>query len=482
MRAGFQALRSMMVRGAGVLCLVALVAGCSTKNMLVPNLPPNTGLFIQGQIDTVNHVVHLYWYGTDTDGFVEAFDVRFMNPLAPADTQWVRTTRTDSLIAAYTPTGLSMPVFEVRAIDDDGAVDPTPATQAFTFTNQAPTVSLLSPPGVNDTTFASVTLSWFGADPDGDGTKMVYRVWLDTDSANANVVSSKSFTIPTSQFRQNGQLLSGYRTAHVMGIDDGGRAGNVASTTWFVRAPTSGTRARLLLIDDIPSSNPTNFTSDTLYTNTATRNMQPDEWSLLRLEFTQPFKSIEDVRQTFALFENVMWYRGTQTSFSTLLLNYQDAFADYIGSGGSFFLEGLNLIQGLAANGPLREDWVTDYLGSRGLLKFETSLPGDSSTAWGISNTRLVRSSLLADSLRSAGIFAGLRGFDVVDTNQIVLYAPPGTLAQAHSVNVPVALSVPQPGGGRMTIVTVPMRGMDGLRTAPRVLAKMFQLLGLTGP
>jgi len=482
MRAPNALVRLAPLAAALLLAGLSLLSGCSTRNALAPNVPPQTGIFVQGPVDTVNHLVHLYWFGNDTDGFVTGFELRFLNPLAPADTQWVRTERTDSLISVYTPTGLSEPVFEVRAIDDDGAVDPTPATQSFTFSNQAPTVNFQNEPGFADSTFAVVTLQWIAADPDGDGTKMTYRVWLNGHESEAEIVSQKGVTLSMNKFLEGGQLLSGYRTVYLQGIDDGGRAGNIDSTRWFVRAPVSGTRARLLLIDDVPSSNPANFTTDTAWTNTAARNLASDQWSLLRLEFTQPFRSADDVRQTFAMFENVIWYRGTQTNFSTLLRDYQDGIADYIDGGGSFFLEGLNLIEGLAANGPLREDWVTDYLGSRRLIPYETSLPGDSSTTWGISTNRILRSTLLADSLRAAGIFSGLRGFDVLDTNQVLLWAPPNQLTQLNQFNVPVAVSVPHPGGGRMTIITGPMRGLDGFRTVPRFLAKVFQLLGLTGP
>ena len=47
------------VLGAGL--ALALVAGCAKKKILaVENLPPETTLFVQGALDTVNHVVHLY--------------------------------------------------------------------------------------------------------------------------------------------------------------------------------------------------------------------------------------------------------------------------------------------------------------------------------------------------------------------------------------------------------------------------------------
>lgn len=488
MRNAARILRAWPLVLIALLASVAALAGCSVKKTLVPNVPPQTGLFVQGQVDTVNHLVHLYWYGNDTDGFVVAFDVRMLDPQAPADTQWVRTTRTDSLIAAYTPTGLSKPVFEVRAIDDDGAVDPTPATEQFIFTNQAPIVDFQSPPGIRDTTFASVTLGWYGADPDGNGAKMVYRVWLNGNEANTDITQNKFITIATDRFRQNGQLLSGFRTVYVQAIDDGGRAGNVDSTTWYVRAPVAGTRARLLIIDDVPSTNPGNASIDSMWINTAVRNLPADEWSLLRLETTQPFRSSEDVRQTFALFENVLWYRSTQTNFSTLLSDYQNGIAAYLDAGGSFTIEGLDLIQGVAASGPLTADWTTRYCGSRGLYKFETTVPGDSSAVWGIAPSNnglpagLLRSTLLADSVRTLQIYSGLRGFDVVDTNDVLLWAPPNQLTPSNPINLPVAVSVPQPSGGRMTVITVPLRGMDRFRTVPRFMAKLFEHLGLIGP
>ena len=123
--------------GAGLLAVLAL-AGCSGNSAYKPNLPPETTLFVQFDAgDTVSHTVpydvHLFWIGQDTDGFISAFEIRFKDPARPADTTWVRTTRTDSVIAVATPNGISTPAFEVRAIDDDGDIDPTPAHQDFPF-------------------------------------------------------------------------------------------------------------------------------------------------------------------------------------------------------------------------------------------------------------------------------------------------------------------------------------------------------------
>src|SRR5688500_20411383 len=44
------------------------------------------------------------------------------------------------------PIWAAMPTFVVRAIDDEGAADPTPARQAFLFRNDPPTIELVGIP------------------------------------------------------------------------------------------------------------------------------------------------------------------------------------------------------------------------------------------------------------------------------------------------------------------------------------------------
>jgi hypothetical protein len=473
------------LRAAAVYVAVGLagtLAGCSPKNVLVPNLPPETILFVQGPVDTVNHVVRLFWFGTDQDGFVQRFELRFLNPANPGDSAWVSTTRTDSLFTVFTPAGLTSPVFEVRAIDDAGERDPSPARQDFTFRNAPPVVTIVGDPAPNDTTFASLTLSWQPADPDGDVALMQYRVWLDGNEAGARVTGATTFTIPTDDFRQGGQLLSGRRTAYVQPIDGGGMAGAPDSTRWFVRAPVTGARARLLVIDDVPSSNPAGFSTDTMYANAAARNLPADEWSLLRLEFTQPFDSDADLAQTFALFEAVVWYRGTEPTFSPVMASYEQGIRDYLDGGGRLMLEGFQLIDGQNARGALSEEFMRDYLGADRLFKhFDVTLQ-DSVATWGIGNARPLRSPMYQDSLRSQGIFVGLRAMAVGDTNHVALWARAGTLSQPHAIDLPVAVSVPLPGGGRAIAVTMPLRAANGYLTVPRFLPKILDQMGILGP
>lgn len=474
---------AMAVAGLLILLAVALIAGCSPRKVLGPNTPPETVLFVQGPVDTVSLTVHLFWFGSDPDGEVAGFEVRFKNPAAPADTQWVPTTRTDSLFTVFTPQGYSAPTFEVRAIDDDGQRDPSPATENFQFSNQAPIVDLINPPAFADTTYPSVTLTWTGIDPDGDAALLSYRIWLDGNEANARITDQRTFTIPSIDFQQAGVYATGTRTVYVQPIDAGGRAGVPDSTRWVVRAPVTGTRARLLIIDDVPTTNPANVTTDTLYYNTAARNLPANEYSILRLQQTQPFRSIHDVEQTCGLFEAVIWYRGRELTVSNTMRTYRDGLAAYLENGGTLMVESLNLVAGDGVlSAALPADWVGRYMGSDGLFKHVIPGLADSTISWDTNPGNIAYSVVTGDTVAWLGIDAGLRCFNVRNPSYALLTAQAGTLAPAAPIPMPLGVIVPQPSGGLFVAMSGPVRLTHGLGTAHRFLAGVFQQMGLTGP
>lgn len=490
-----------------LVALGLLVLGCSPKRKLLSNQPPETTLFVQGPVDPVNHVVHLYWFGSDPDGFVVDYEFRFIYPGELADTvKWVSTTRpgtngkplvrTDSLFTIPSPAGIIDPMFEVRAVDDQGLRDATPATEHFTFTNLPPVATFTDRLLRRDSTFASATVNWSGLDVDGDATRLVFLVYMDSlgsepkDITGAFRTSARSMTLPTAWFRQGGKLLSGPRSLFIRAIDDGGRLGDRDSMGWYVWAPVTDPdpdlNARLLIIDDAPGAG--SFTIDTLYTNAARRNLPAGTWRVLQLDVNQPFRSTADLAQTLKLFKSVVWYRGNQATVSTLIQNYQDGIASYLDSGGRLYLEGLNIVEGLGVTGSLRADFVTRYFGSNGL--YNAPIAGsvtDSTASWGISSSSggspvILRTTLFADSLKQSQIYGGLRGFIVRDTTQVALWARAGSLSQPHTYDIPVAVSVPQPSGGRAIVVTLPLRGANLFNSVPRFLSKVFVQLGITGP
>lgn len=458
--------------------LALAVAGCGRltgklTGVRKPNQAPHTVLFVSGDLDTVNHVVHLFWFGSDPDGSVKGFEWKLLNPATPADDAWHFTTHTDSIFTVQAPNGYIATSFSVRAVDDAGLVDANPPVQDLQFKNDAPTVRLVQKPLATDTTFASVTVGWTSTDQDGDVNKLRYLVWLDGRRDTPEITTLTQFTMPSDRFLVNGSVTTGPRKLFVQAIDDGGRASTVDSVSWIVRRPVTGTRPRLLIVDDVPPSNTSNARYDSLYTNSATRvGLASAEYAVLRLDRTQPFKSAKDVEQTFKLFESVIWYRGAAATTSNVLSLVEPGIEAYVESGGNFFLEGMYLFGANGFVGSLSEDFVTRTLRSRLVRQFSLTVR-DSVAGFGNTNPATFTQRLdvgggLIDRtpFTFAGIYpvissdgggGGLREFADHDTNEVVLWAEPGSMSPANPARVPVGLSVPQTGGGRAVVLGVPI-------------------------
>ncbi len=456
------------------------LAGCSKKFHAIGNLAPETYVFVQGPVDVVNHRVHIYWYGTDPDGSVAAYAIRWVYP-PPAsqdvawDTIWVAGSSSprDSMFTMFTGDSAQVtPRFEVYAIDNQGLADPTPAVETFSLSNIAPTVAFTNPLDLADTTYASVTVSWATTDPDGGGPGLHYRVWLDGNEASYDSTSDQTFTVPSLRFLQGGVYASGARTLYVQAVDDGGRSGPATSMTWYVRAPASvleNNQGRLLLVDDVPVTGANNALFDAFYKSVA--DLLPSgTYSLLKRECNPDiFRSGGDVAQTFRQFRAVLWYRGGETTVSSLLKAYQDSIGTgYLEVGGNLYVDGLYLVEGLNASGAFSQDFMTRYLGSSSLYNTFGAIGGgqsDSTAGWNCRSGSRFRSSTYGEIFNTlaappvmSGMAGGMRAFVVNDTSYVALWALPGQLQPANPAEMPVGVTVPQANNGRMVMVTLPIR------------------------
>ena len=490
---------------AGLLALS--VAACSTKKVMQPNVAPQTRLFVQydandGGPHTVYHIAHLYWYGSDPDGFVQGYDIRFIWPDGDQNPPWTRTKNTDSTFVIPDPTGIANPTFQVRAVDNEGLVDPQPPQQVFSFSNQAPVVTLVDPPGLGEVTFASQTIDWVGVDPDGDANLLTYHVWLEGNEANPHILTGNEFTLPTSDFLVAGQLRAHLDTAtvFVQAIDPGGRLSNIASATWRVRPPVPdpAQRARLLLIDDVGSSESGGSGYDNFYAQAITRSQIPaGSWSVIQLESGRNFRSSKDLEQTLKLFDAVVWYRGPARYFSTrdtLLPRHVDGLEAYLDAGGKFYLESYDMIASGQDFGLLTEDFMHTYLGSNYLYKHKPFGASDSIVTWSIAKAyddvvggvtvthpAILHSTLFADSLQSnLNSPEGMRVFGVRDTNDVVLWARDSTLYQRQVFDAPVAVRSSLPGGGKVIVTTIPPAPLNKFPGSQlRFIDKIFNYLGI---
>jgi len=490
----------------------ALLGGCGgAKKVLVGDIPPETVIAVRSvapdTLAAVNHLVRLHWFGSDPDGEVVAYDIRFFNGAAPADTSWHRIPCatedcTDSLFTIYSPSGYTKAKFEVRAVDNQGVVDPTPAVQTFSFLNTAPTVTFTSAPAATDSTYATATVSWNVGDAGGDLAHLSFHVYLDGQADYDSVYSggpTATYTVPSARFLQGGQWRSGPRTLYVQAVDDGGRLGPAASTTWYVRSPglvpMSG-NGRALLIDDCRSSVVNNFTVDTMYANALARNLPAGTFSVLKLQFNPAaIRSDRDLAQTFRQFDAVIWYRGWETSAATTLQAHRDSIAAYFTHGGRFYLEDMNMIDGpnlsLFQNPalqipPFPESYAIQHFGAVRLRRYLNATFHDSTVAWDAASgaAAQMRSSALRDSfnfIQTSLLIPGMRSFEPVDTSNVLIWAKPNAMSPATPEQQPIAMTVRQPGGGRVIVYSFPVRIAVGNF---RILAKSLfdPVYGLYAP
>jgi len=200
----------MSARRLTVLPLLLLpLAGCSPSTEIsgtpVPNALPDTRVVARPPaLREADFTVHFSWTGSDPDGRIRGFqwklsdngtdgiglgDTLTIDP-ATGDTlhPWHPTTATDSTFIVKAdipemPDDRGLPPRDrrsyqthtlfVRAVDDDGGVDPTPAMVSFTSTTLTPTILVDRPASLTSYITAqfappSVTFGWSGSDPDFD--------------------------------------------------------------------------------------------------------------------------------------------------------------------------------------------------------------------------------------------------------------------------------------------------------------------------
>ena len=196
--------RIMVIGLLAAAAALLLVGGCGPSTDLsgtpIPNSLPDTRVTARPpDVLEAGFVVQFYWTGEDSDGQLAGFqwkmsdngtdgislqDTLTYDP-ATGDTlnPWIFTTSTDStfLVTADIPDFPGDPEgynrsyqthsFWVRAVDEDGGVDPTPAYVSFNSTTLLPTVTVTGPLGVRGQREAqgmppSVTFLFDGEDPD----------------------------------------------------------------------------------------------------------------------------------------------------------------------------------------------------------------------------------------------------------------------------------------------------------------------------
>lgn len=174
--------------------LLITYAGCQRKLEKNPNREPDTkiapeSINLTGD-NRLNSVVFLSWFGTDVDGYVASYEISLDN------VTWVPTTSNDSTFNFTLQPGSDTTDidFYVRAIDNEGYKDPSPAYLKVPLKNTPPVVFFNESGFPQDTTNIVTTFTWTATDADGDETiikaylKANQGDWLEID-VNEKLIS-----------------------------------------------------------------------------------------------------------------------------------------------------------------------------------------------------------------------------------------------------------------------------------------------------
>ncbi len=219
-----------MLPAALVLVIAFVSWSCDRPTMPAnPNNPPHTRLAnIPKDSSTVFALATLYWDGGDADGYIVRYQYRYFTyhkNLASGtwvmfdSTAWKDTTGSTVTIPFNSTDSLNMQVFYVRSVDNDGNVDPNPATKLLFTTRTAPPITKLLAPAKNSAVLVAqqITDWWFGVnivftakDQAKEGAIVGYA-W-SVDSGPWTWVTDTSVFLPPSVFAQP---LSGPHVIHV---------------------------------------------------------------------------------------------------------------------------------------------------------------------------------------------------------------------------------------------------------------------------
>ncbi len=241
------------------------------------NLPPQTytvvDTIIRHGTNSFSSQVQINWWADDPDGFVTGYEYTF-DSLITASTIWHFTRSQDSLFVLATPPGHDTVRFQfyVRAIDNLGMKDPTPAHLGYPVKNSPPTLVFVA--GVNKPLRSFPVIKYFfsGSDPDGNANLNHFEMCLNDStqspylldvSVNAITLSAVDFlslhpaamvytnnSLTALSNTANGLVLNDSNRIYLRAVDNAGAHSHwVGSYRIFIKKPVSN----FLLVDGYPT-------------------------------------------------------------------------------------------------------------------------------------------------------------------------------------------------------------------------------------
>lgn len=348
-------LRTVNTRVVSLIVMTLALAGtfgCSRgfEGELLSNGAPETYLVTDTIIrygdDRLESEVALQWWGDDPDGFVEGYAFTF-DAVITESTVWTFTTAQDSTFILAPPPGSDSAdfIFHVRAIDNQGNVDPTPASLTIPVKNSPPAVSIQ--PGLNTPvrSFPALRFYWNGSDPDGAQNLLHYEVCFnDTTTAPfilASTVSSAIFeavdptltdmvcrVFPNGAVTALAETMSGlkgdaWNTFYIRAVDQSNATSAfVAADSIFIKRKNSD----ILLVNGYSTLTNEAFYISHLATNGFTTVDTMQIFQTVDGAYTQ--QSADNLTQgkIFAMFDAIVWFSNNADNSFSLAQKTTEAF------------------------------------------------------------------------------------------------------------------------------------------------------------
>ncbi len=481
------------------LFVALLFAGCvddSTAPM-PGNLAPVTFLSVQGSdLDTVNYHQVLRWWGSDPDGRVDSYLIRWDGgwtpppeaPRWPADPSWIVTEATSDTFVLATNGTFAAHTFSVRAVDNEGLADPTGRTQRFALGNSLPQIRWSGDLARPEASLPAVAFAWAGTDPDGNRTVAGYRYWLEriepqpaageTLSTTATIVA-----IRPEDFASVPGPRAGRWALQVFAVDESGGRSTPIQHIWTVEEPAGD----YLLIDQAPSWVAGYRLEDTFY-RAMMDSIAAGNYHIHDVETAGNFRTPAEIAPLFSLFRGVVWYGGAvgdSRNDASVLANLQMAdlgggLRDYLEGGGRVMLAAHNAVGDSAG---LSADFAREILGIEQFFRkdrdFDIGLPNRSTLQVDLAGT--------VDSLQNTSTMVRAEFFTVAADVVPLLTVPAGFLArvypdQADEIDpdqseTPAVLAVESRRSGVIAVASFVPSRTNGFQNRDRVMAMLFRRL-----
>lgn len=407
MNPNFQSIRTFCTRcllAVGCWCCL-LFLSCNTRDGILgvpnPNRLPETFMVVDTIIrsgdDRFTSTLQVHWWGTDPDGWVSGYEIRL---LGTADSAWTFTTSNDSVILLNIPAGSDTfdAVFEIRAVDNTGAIDPSPARLTYPVKNSIPTLSFSYPPNGSNplagafpvNSFPVLHFAWQGTDPDGAASIERYELclndttqsgrWLSLSPAYTECIlqaespaasASSCFVFPGDRTtpladRLQGLVMADSNRLYVRVIDrSGAKSAWMVSRGVFVRAVNHN----ILLVNAFTPSAIPNQNVDTVSARMTAQLALAgiNQYHELRI-FNRSGQTFSDLSannatqsRIFELFDHIIWLGGGGYDFDQNAALAQYSMGRFLDGGGNLLMS-LTSSAGSPVTGTLYELFPFDSL------------------------------------------------------------------------------------------------------------------------